>query len=60
MVVNLLITIWLIGVVISFVILTKRNNMSKFECVWFSMLWFVMIVLYPIHYIYNKFRSKEV
>lgn len=50
--------VWLIGAVITFVLLRNSNN-STFNKIWFSFFWPCLVILYPIHYVYNKYIKKN-
>lgn len=49
--------LWLIGAVVTFVLLRNSNN-STFDKMWFSCFWPCLVVLYPIHFVYNKYIKK--
>lgn len=46
--------IWLIGIVLSYKLFISKWDNSKFEKVWFSIVWPCLIPLYFIHWLYNK------
>lgn len=59
-IVLVLLVLMALGIVPSyFLVFRKWNKCTKFEQIWFSLFWFVVMLLYPVHYIYNKYFVKK-
>lgn len=48
-----IIAVWLIGAVITHCLIKKWDN-SKFEKIWYSVFWPVLIPLFIIHWVHNR------
>lgn len=45
--------VWLIGIVVAYKFIISKWDNTKFEKVWFSIIWPCLIPLYIIHLIHN-------
>lgn len=47
--------VWLVGAILTYSMMFENTKtQSTFNKVWFSIFWPGVILLYPIHYCYNK------
>jgi hypothetical protein len=47
--------LWIVGAIVTFNLLDNKVK-GTFNRVWFSCFWPCLVVLYPIHYLYNKYK----
>ena len=50
----LVLVLWIVGGIFSYNKYISKWNKSKFEKIWFSVLWPAIVPLYLIHYIHNN------
>lgn len=56
----ILLFVYVVGIIISyFAYWNKKENKSEFEKIWFSFFWPCVIIWYPVHYFYNKYKKDE-
>lgn len=53
------ILIWLIGAIVAYSCFIKKWNKSLVGKLYYSAIWPLLLPLYAIHYIYNKFRGDN-
>ena len=52
--------IWIIGIFVAyFTVISKWDGKSQAEKIYYSIIWPLLLLLYPIHWIYNSTRDKN-
>lgn len=46
--------VWLIGIAVSYLLYLKKQDMTDFDKVWLALFWPLLLPLYVIHVINNK------
>lgn len=54
-----ILVIWLIGILPSYLFVIKKWDQSTFNKIFFSILWPTVVCIYPFYYIINKYIYKE-
>jgi hypothetical protein len=54
MLIHFIINIYIVGIFITYEFIEDWNK-TKFEKIWFSIVWPILVPLYIIHWLYNKF-----
>ena len=51
-----ILVVWLLGAVTSYELVFKKwtEDATKFEQIWYSVIWFLVLILYGIHSIHMK------
>lgn len=52
----IILVVWLLGAVASYELVFKKwtEDATKFEQIWYSAIWFLVLILYGIHSIHMK------
>ena len=45
--------VWLIGILVAYNFTKKWDNKSKFEKIYFAIIWPILLPLYVIHFLHN-------
>ena len=51
----IILAIWVLGIFPAYKFFISKWNNTKFEKVWFSCIWPLLLPLYAVHYIHMKF-----
>lgn len=55
----IILIIWLLGILPSYLFVIKKWNQSTFNKIFFSILWPTVVCIYPFYYVINKYIYKE-
>lgn len=55
----IILAVWLLGIYPAYRLFVSKYKYTTFEKIWFSFFWPLIVLIYPIYYVCNKYVYSE-
>ena len=55
----IILAVWILGICPAYYLFVNKFKYTIFEKIWFSFFWPLIVLIYPIYYVCNKYVYSE-
>lgn len=55
----IILAVWILGIYPAYRLFVSKYKYTTFEKIWFSFFWPLIVLIYPIYYVCNKYVYSE-